>query len=336
MITKALGESALLGHANVSLRLLTSHVEGGRLDKLRALVACLRSILRCRQDLDVVHLQMAAGASVERKLVILLAAKILRIPAVVQLHGADAQEDFEGGQWYHRWAFQSVGALATEIMVLGQPTQKWLSGLGWANVSVVPNFVSIPEDVAELPASPSFLFVGRVSQRKGIWDLLDAVQTAGLPKGTRLVVAGDGEVEQLRHRIAVNPPPIRVDVLGWTPHSDLAALFGEAWAVVLPSYNEGLPMALLEGMAAGRAVIATPVGAVPDLVRHGKNGLLTRPGDPESLGACLRRLASDRELSRALGAQGRRDVTFRYSEQVVVAQLADQYWAACQARQRPR
>lgn len=99
-------------------------------------------------------------------------------------------------------------------------------------------------------------------------------------------MAGDGEVEQVRARVAERGLEDRVAVLGWVDGEKKLELLRNAAAVVLPSYHEGLPMAILEGMAAGKAIISTTVGAIPEVVTGG-NGTLVEPGDVIALAQAL-------------------------------------------------
>ena len=83
--------------------------------------------------------------------------------------------------------------------------------------------------------------------------------------------------------------------------------------LALPSWTEGLPLVVLEAMAHGKPVVATPVGGTPELVTDGETGLLVPPRDPQALAAALQRLLEDAELSRRLGEAGRRRVEERFS-----------------------
>jgi glycosyltransferase involved in cell wall biosynthesis len=88
--------------------------------------------------------------------------------------------------------------------------------------------------------------------------------------------------------------------------------------MILPSINEGTPVSAIEALAAGRPVVATRVGGVPDVVREGEDGFLVEPGDVDALADRLARLAADPELRARLGAAGRARVIPRYSVERLV------------------
>src|SRR5690606_31708938 len=98
----------------------------------------------------------------------------------------------------------------------------------------------------------------------------------------------------------------RVAAPGWLGPEDTARLLAEGDILTLPSHAENLPMSIIEAMASGLGVIATPVGAVEDIVRDGETGLLVAPGDDAALADALTRLVSDGELRTRLGDAARR------------------------------
>jgi glycosyltransferase involved in cell wall biosynthesis len=120
----------------------------------------------------------------------------------------------------------------------------------------------------------------------------------------RLVIAGDGDQRPaLESQVSARGLSDKVRFLGW--RRDLVQLYGGVEALVLSSLNEGTPVALIEAMASGRPVVATAVGGVPDLVTHGRSGLLVPPGEPTALADAMLQLAASPEMRAAFGAAGR-------------------------------
>lgn len=164
---------------------------------------------------------------------------------------------------------------------------------------------------AEGPAR--ILYVGQVGRRKGVHDLLRAVRRL-LDEGLaiELTVVGPSQLEGELEAARALATELGLD----GPVRFTGALTGEALyerfrahdLFALPSYNEGLPAVLYEAGAFGLAVVTTPVGAIPDLVRDGENGLIVLPGEVDALTAALRRLATDGDLRARLGARLKLDV----------------------------
>lgn len=264
-------------------------------------MAGLRLVGRC----DLVHVNIASSGSTARKLLIMLVARTLGIPYAVHLHGA----------LYHKFFVKLPPSLqrpikrafrdAARVIVLGEIWRTFvietLSALP-ERVSVMPNAVPTPARMRE-PDSDGItrmLFLGRLGERKGSRILIEALALLKDKRGWRAVIAGDGEIEETRRAVARAGIEARVEVPGWLGPVETATRLATSDVLVLPSFAENLPMSVIEGMAAGLAVIATPVGATPDIVKHGKTGLLVPPGDIEALAAALAQLIDDAALRERL------------------------------------
>jgi glycosyltransferase involved in cell wall biosynthesis len=228
-----------------------------------------------------------------------------------------------------------VGKLATEIVVLGTAAQATLDGLGVPS-QVVPNAIPFPPATGAVREEAvntgpfRLLFVGTFGERKGCHELLKAIallRDDGLD--CRLDLAGReeyaGEEECLRNEVASYGLGETVSFLGQHAPDELASLYARSHAFCLPSHLEGLPLALIEAMAFGLPVVATPVGCVEDIVIHGQTGLLARVGDSTSLFEQISRLIQDADLRRELGRNGSRHVATHMGPDVVAAAWRDIY-----------
>lgn len=156
----------------------------------------------------------------------------------------------------------------------------------------------------------------RLEPRKGQQVMLRALAHPALRSELariRLLLIGDGPArESLRAQAKRLGLAERLLFLGQTPHDRLPALLNAADIVAAPSLNDIMPLALLEAMACGRAVVASRVGAMGDMITHGANGLLVPPAEPAALSQAIAALASDPERATRLGAQARADVAANY------------------------
>lgn len=138
-----------------------------------------------------------------------------------------------------------------------------------------------------MPAHLSkFLFLGRLGQRKGVYDLLEAADILVNKQNYRDLIfylAGDGDIEEVKKVVADKRLQQNVQVLGWIGEKEKLEWLKQSDTMILPSYNEGLPMSILESMAAGKIIISGRVGGIPDLVTEGENGFLITPGDVDGL-----------------------------------------------------
>lgn len=177
--------------------------------------------------------------------------------------------------------------------------------------------------------------LGLIGDAKGTFDLLRAwVGFSEQVKGWRLVVGGNGEVE--RFLAEANELGIGgdVDFLGWVSGADKVRELSTVDIFVLPSYREGMPVSILEAMAYGATVIATPVGGVPDMLKPEVHGLVVQPGDIAGLSQSLARLARSAALRRELAASAREHVITQYATDRIVQQLCDLYRETRNSRRR--
>jgi glycosyltransferase involved in cell wall biosynthesis len=180
----------------------------------------------------------------------------------------------------------------------------------FGEVRVVPNGGGLAGRTDPPPTGdgPRLLFFGRLEELKGVQVLLVALPTVLVDHpGARLVVCGSGPMEpELRRMADALGLGHAVEFVGWLDGDGLAARLAAAQIVVVPSmWPEAFGLTCLEALASGRAVVASSVGGLPDLVRNGETGLLVAPGDSIALAAAVKRLAADEPLRRRLGRAGR-------------------------------
>ena len=160
--------------------------------------------------------------------------------------------------------------------------------------------------------------------RKGIEVLLDAFERLPDDVNAHLLLVGNMESESVRGRLRANRRAANIHVLGY--RRDAAAVVAAADVAVLPSLKrEGLPKTVIEAMAYGVAPIVTAVGGSPELVEHGKSGLVVPPGDPDALADALLRLYEDRELARTLGDAARQRIANDFTIGRTIAETAKLY-----------
>lgn len=127
-------------------------------------------------------------------------------------------------------------------------------------------------------------FVGRLGQEKGVLNLIRATEYLDNGKIDKIVIVGGGDLEtEIRRYIKKHHPDIDIELSGWVPREEIPDYLNSFKLLVLPSKIEGLPMTLLQAMACGTPPIATPVGAIPDVITHRENGYLLPDNNPKSI-----------------------------------------------------
>jgi glycosyltransferase involved in cell wall biosynthesis len=260
--------------------------------------------LKAAGRLDVIHINLSSYGSTYRKLIISRLAHSLDIPYVLHLHGANYGEFWSERDTRLNRAIRKMFGGAAQVIVLGNVWRDMvLARCPEARVVIVPNATAAPT----LPRKPGdgtarILFLGRVGARKGVPQLTHALSRMLDVPHWHATIAGDGEVDEARATASGLGLTDRIDFPGWCDERQVAELISRADILVLPSFAENLPMSVIEGMAAGLAVVTTRVGAVTDIVTDGETGLLVDAGDLDGLANALRRVVTDEALRNRLGA----------------------------------
>ena len=191
-------------------------------------------------------------------------------------------------------------------------------GFDPARVVCVPNFVDLALYTG-LPEEDYFCYLGRLSPEKGLDILVRAV--AGLDAG-RLLVVGDGPEAGALRTLAAELKTSRVEFAGYRSGEELRRILARSQFVVLPSrWYENLPFAVMEAFASSKAVVASRIGGIPEMVEDGVNGLLFPMGDDGALAACLARMLGDRRLREEMGRRAREKAERLYEREGHYAEI---------------
>jgi glycosyltransferase involved in cell wall biosynthesis len=303
--------------------------------KLSAACYAVWRVWRLRNELTLVHLQVTGGRSIERDLPVVLMGRLVSLPVVLQFHGAGQSDDYESGSSLHKWFYRMLVGNATAVAVLGRHAEEWLETVApGVTARVINNWVESEPIVSALgDGPPRIVFAGRLGVRKGIYDLVEALdQLSREGMDFQAEIAGDGETEEVASLVGVNEQlRDKVNVLGWLYSGELRKLISRSWLFVLPSYAEGMPLAVLEAMACGRAVVGTQVNEMDQLVSDGESGILLKPGDIGGLAEGIRRICADRELAASMGQRGWEIARARFTEELCLKALVDLWQSAVDA-----
>ena len=181
-------------------------------------------------------------------------------------------------------------------------------------VTYVPNFIDVAPCAPPPTGERYFLFAGRLEKVKGVTTLLRAMSAESAAGGVQLLIAGDGEERPALEARARQEGAANVRFLGQLPPHELAPLLAGAMFVAVPSeWHENAPLSVLEAAAHAKAVIASDLGGLPELVRHGETGLIVRAGDAAALRAAIQELAADSARTAVMGQNARALVEREFS-----------------------
>ncbi|MDR1797398.1 MAG: glycosyltransferase [Clostridiales Family XIII bacterium] len=288
------------------------------------------------KKIDLVHIHSASRGSFVRKGLALRIAKRFGKPVVFHLHGAQFEAYYDAAPPREKRRIEETLARADRVLCLGSAWEKLLrEKVGVAEgVEVLHNAVAVPPENPYDPGAKEIIFLGEVGRRKGAFDLIEAAaqmrRSGTLPEGVSVLLYGGGAAldEAARAAEAAGGADGSVRCMGFLAKSGKRDALRRAMLHVLPSYDEGLPMSVLETMAAGIPNVTTGVGAIPDAVEGGKNGILVRPGDPQQLAAAIGALASSERMRKEMSGRAFGTMREKFSLDGHVEKLLRIYRAA--------
>jgi glycosyltransferase involved in cell wall biosynthesis len=259
---------------------------------------------------DIVHINLAQYGSAYRKMIFAWLCRQLHIPYVVHLHGSRFRQFWDNASPWMDRAVARLFSNAACTMVLGTVWANYVSEKAPDAASRIAIFPTATRDSSQKRSLRKdgplrILFSGKHGERKGVRELTAALGKLSSNPNWNATLTGNGEFDKTREAVARLGIADRVDVPGWIDANEFEALLADADILVLPSFDENLPLSVVEAFARGIAVVCTPVGALPDIVQHEITGLLVEPGDVDGLAAALERLLADASLRARLGRNAR-------------------------------
>ncbi len=307
---------------NVKVRFVPTYIDSGKAIKsLFYLIAYFKIIFIFLFDCpDILHIHMSYKGSFYRKLYIQNLAKVFKVPNIIHLHGSEFEK------WYYESSEETQIKIrkllinSDSFIVLGNKWNDIIKRIEPnTNTLVVSNAVKIPSETAKWNfVSFQVVFLGVLIKRKGVADLLQAISIIKKNNNVgnlRFVIAGTGEDELELKELAVSLDISEcVDFIGWIDGIEKKELLKDSQLMVLPSYNEGLPIAILEALSYGLPIIASDVGDISSAVIDGKNGFLIEAGNYEKLASSIVKIAMDQTMFEKQSIVSRKLATSNFSD----------------------
>jgi glycosyltransferase involved in cell wall biosynthesis len=253
---------------------------------LQAIVRCI-FLLSFDRQIKIVHLHGAANASFYRKWIFIKMAKIMGRKVILHEHAANFKSFYE--QSKNKQKIVTIINLCEVFIVLSQSWKTYFLSLGIIpeKIYVLNNIVFPPSIIPQTRTDTKLhiLFLGEISQRKGIFDLLEVIKLHKNYFQDKIILRiGGNQIDgDIKSFITENNLLSFVKYEGWIFGKKKIECLNWADIYILPSYNEGLPIAILEAMSYSIPIIGTNVGGIPEILHHHKNGILIEPGNFEQI-----------------------------------------------------
>lgn len=273
----------------ININFIPTHVES---NKVFQIIYFIKSILKIIYSMifgkiDIVHIHISERGSFYRKYITFFICKAFDKKIILHMHGAEFKEFYQNSKNEVKSKIIKLLTRADVVLVLGKQWQEYVLGLDKnINAIILKNSVNTTNEIIiKSEKNINILFLAVLIERKGILDLIEAaklIKDENKLSNFKLnfIIAGSGEEEQ-KCRDMVNSYELdnQFKFVGWVNGDQKKQLLKESNIFVLPSYNEGLPVAILEAMSYGIPVISTNVGSIEEAIKHEYNGFIHSPGD---------------------------------------------------------
>lgn len=319
---------------NIQMTYIPSYVGGNNIKKILMFILSYGRIavnMIFRRP-HIIYMHMSYRGSFHRKNALHRLSRIFGVKTIIHLHGSEFKDWYDGSDLKVQAQIKKLLKESSKFIVLGQRWEETIKNIeAETNTVVVTNTIRIPEVRVSVPKDVvSFLFVGVLIERKGVRDLIHAVGQLK-DRGVDLTachfnIAGSGvldsELKALTEELGIEKS---IHFLGWVGVEDKESVMMENHILILPSYNEGLPIAILEAISYGMPVIATDVGDVSSAVLDQENGFLFKAGDVSHLAQLIELmiLESQKGLWQRMSDKSREIAIDRFDEKAYFTELSE-------------
>ena len=310
----------------VQLQYIGTMEDGSKLHKLKIAIHAFVQFISTISKYDLVHINMASDISLYRKIPFIWLTKLFGKKLVIHQHGGNIKQFYYSECSLKRRQFIKKVLQKADVFVVVAPYLKdiFKDIVEEAKIVVLPNAIEIPGNSSKEYKEQNLLFLGRLCKEKGIYELLDAVEDLKNEfPDLHLYLGGVWVEKELEEKAAKCGE--YVHYLGWIDSKQKEEYLQKCNIFVLPTYFEGLPMSLLEGMAYGCACVASEVGGIPQVMTSGKDGILVPAKEVKALKEVLKKLLESPLLQKELGRNARKTVEEGYDIHKSVQKLLQVY-----------
>lgn len=284
---------------------ISSYKDGSKITKIfKALNGYLKFLkVLLTEHIDMVHIHSSFGPSFYRKMPFIYVSHVLKKIVIDHVHGAEFNKFYTNASEKKKKLVKKVWSKCDRIIIL---SPEWLNQysavVDISKLRVVENYSVIQEQCNDHPCNHRILFLGFINQIKGCFDMpevMSYISKENIP--LKIIIAGTGEEERLKHIASEKGVLDYFEFTGWVRNTEKDKLLKESDILFLPSYAEGMPMAILDAMGYGLPIISTTVGGIPSIVRDGESGFLFSPGDCKGFANAIVKLMKDDELRKTFG-----------------------------------
>lgn len=256
----------------------------------------------------IIHIHSSFGGSFYRKLPFIILGSWFKKPIINHVHGADFGEFYVNAPETKRKVIKTTYNKCSKLIALSDEWKDNFKKIVDENkITVIENYsilnIEAIEERKHKKNEHNVLFLGFICKRKGCYDIPAIVEKVALEiPDVKFVLAGSGDIDQIK---AITPDKIKNNIVypGWVRDKEKDKLLREADLFFLPSYNEGMPMSILDAMGYGLPVVSTTVGGITKIVHDGVNGYVCEPGEVNLMSEKIKDILINNEIIKSFSKQ---------------------------------
>lgn len=323
------------------VQVFNTYTPGGISSTMKKSLSLCRYLIRNRKELGILHIHGGSRSAFWKYLPVFFLNIFLRRNIIYHIHSQTGFTKFLEGSAVSRFFF-NLFLKRQHIIVLSTVFKKFLEDrFGYRNIHYVHTSVNIKEE--EMKENPGLfkeifsegqrekkkiLFFGLVTKRKGVQDLVKVIPelVEKHPEALFIIAGTSGDfTAELDEFVASFGKPDNLLYLKNVSNEVKVELFRCSDIYTLPTYSEGLPMAIMDAMAFGMPMVTTPVGAIPEVIIEGENGFLGEPGDHQKLAENISMLLGDEALCRKIRENNMKKARGEFTPDKLIAKMSQIY-----------
>lgn len=320
---------------STKITFLPTYIEESTIKKLNFFYSSVFKYIKkllCN-EFDIAHIHMSYRGSFFRKLIIVFLSKIFNKKVILHLHGSEFKMFYDNSDRITKLLIRYILRSSSVVITLGDYWKKVVEDIEpTVCTEVFRNAVNIPKYKVNLNNEKfNVLFLGVLIKRKGIYELIEAIKIMrdkNLLESARLnfLIGGTGpEESEVLKKIDKYGLNDYIEMLGWVDEKDKEDICKKSQLLVLPSYNEGLPMSILEAMSYGMPVIATDVGSINEVVVNDFNGYLIDVGDSITIVKRVVELIENKEKWQDFSERSLEKIEKEFDEKIYFKKIEELY-----------
>lgn len=329
--------SSFLEHRfdNISILFLPTYVEGSINKRITFFINSMIKYVKklIKNEFNIAHVHMSYKGSFYRKFIVIKLGKLFGKKIILHLHGSEFEVFYNSSNKMVKGLIKNLFKSSDCIVVLGEKWNKVIAEISpKANIKIFNNSVKIPEVNAKWNSEKfNILFLGVLIKRKGIYELIEAIKILkedGIiyKYNLNFIIGGTGKEEvHIKNLILKYGLSECVQMLGWVNGQMKEELLMKSQLFILPSYNEGLPMAILEAMSYGIPTISTNVGSISELVIDNETGKLIEEITPVDIVNAIKEEINDLEGWKYKSKKCKSIIQDKFSEDIYFNKFENLY-----------